>query len=129
MPMFRDLPEWLAKDLDAAQAEGRILADSHARPAPPVEPEADEKAFQAEVIKEARRLGWRHYHTYDSRKSAAGFPDLVLVRDRVVWVELKSATGRLTAAQEEWRDWLLAAGQEWHLWRPADWPAIVEVLK
>lgn len=40
-----------------------------------------ERDFQAAVMELARLLGWRVYHTWDSRKSEPGFPDLVLVRD------------------------------------------------
>src|SRR5688572_19177552 len=39
-----------------------------------------ERAFQAQVVKYARLMGWTAYHTHDSRRSQAGFPDLVLVR-------------------------------------------------
>jgi hypothetical protein len=47
--------------------------------------------------------GWRTYHTHDSRRSAAGFPDLIAVRaGRILAIECKSATGKLTAAQREW---------------------------
>ena len=35
-----------------------------------------EKGFQAAVVELARLRGWLVYHTYDSRRSAKGFPDL-----------------------------------------------------
>ena len=89
----------------------------------------DEKAFQAEVVKLAKSLGWKKYHTYDSRKSDAGFPDLVLVRERVIYAECKTDDGELTADQLNWRDWLLAAKQEWHCWRPRDWAEIERILR
>lgn len=88
-----------------------------------------EKAFQAEVVKLARRHGWKCYHAFDSRKSAAGFPDLVLVRDRVLFVELKTATGTTSPDQDIWLEALRAAGAEVHVWRPADWPAIARNLE
>jgi hypothetical protein len=87
-----------------------------------------EAAFQAQVLDLAGRLGWTHYHPYDSRRSNPGFPDLVLVRDRVIFAELKTQLGRLSSAQAGWRDRLLAAGAEWHLWRPDDLPAIAWTL-
>ena len=46
-----------------------------------------EKQVQSAILDVARLLGWRVYHTFDSRKSEAGFPDLVLVRDRVIYAE------------------------------------------
>jgi len=54
-----------------------------------------------------------------------GFPDLVLARKgEVVFAELKSAKGKVTAEQ---RSWLNALGGG-YLWRPADWSEIQEVL-
>lgn len=96
-----------------------------------------EAAFQAAVIELARLCRWRCYHTHDSRHSAAGFPDLCLVREsdresggRLIFAELKSARGRLRAEQRAWLDALGASvpGVEAYLWRPADWPAIERVL-
>lgn len=97
----------------------------NARSAPPL----SEKRFLAQVVGLAMLRGWRHYHTHRSEGSAAGFPDLVLVRrPRVVWAELKRDSGRLTRAQQDWLSDLAACGQEWYVWRPADWEEIVEVL-
>jgi len=61
-----------------------------------------EKQFQAEVIDIAKQIGWLLYHTYDSRQCEPGFPDLVLVRDRVMFRELKTEKGKLTLAQIDW---------------------------
>ena len=83
-----------------------------------------EKELQAAVIRLAGLAGWLAYHTHDSRRSAYGFPDLVLVqpvRSKVMWRELKAEKGRLTAPQEEWLRALRAAGQDADVWRPADW--------
>lgn len=89
-----------------------------------------EEEFLQMVRRLAKAGGWTTYHTRDSRKSDAGFPDLVLLRGpRLLWRELKTDTGRLTAAQEGWRDVLLAGGHDWKLWRPADWDAIVAELR
>ena len=89
-----------------------------------------ERDFQRQVVQLAEVMGWRVYHTYDSRRSSPGFPDLVLVRaPRVIFVELKRQRGRVTAAQTEWADELgLCPGVEYYLWRPSYWDEIVEVL-
>lgn len=87
-----------------------------------------EKAFQVIVVELATTFGYRIFHTFDSRRSAPGFPDLVLVRDRVIWAELKSDTGQVSAAQQKWLDALQLAGQEVHLWRPKDLQDIAHVL-
>lgn len=91
-----------------------------------------EAELQAVVKDAARLFGWLTYHTHDSRRSDAGFPDLVLARpDRTMFVELKSAKGRLTVDQTHWLQVLEKAGQTTHIWRPADWLAgtITEVLR
>ena len=89
-----------------------------------------EAAFQRTVVDLAAWRGWRSYHTHDSRRSAPGFPDLVLVRsDRLLAVELKTRTGRVTDAQRRWLAALSCVpGISCHLWRPADWPEITTVL-
>lgn len=87
-----------------------------------------EKELMANVIELARFCGWMHYHTYESRRSPHGFPDLVLIRrGRLLFAELKSERGRLTIAQKSWLDELkdieLKSGRvvEVHVWRPHDW--------
>lgn len=92
-------------------------------------PAITEKQFQAQVMQLAKLRGWNCYHTHDSRKSAAGFPDLVLVRRKVLYAELKSEKGELSPEQERWIAALLEAGQEVYLWRPSDWPEIMKVLE
>ena len=87
-----------------------------------------EKQFQSQVVALARACGWLCYHTYDSRRSTAGFPDLVMVRERVVFAELKRDGGRPTIPQSNWLHRLREAGQEAYLWRPADWDAIEKTL-
>lgn len=62
-----------------------------------------EARLQVQVIRHARRLGYRAYHTYDSRRSEGGFPDLVLVKPpRVVFIELKVGRKQLTDRQQAW---------------------------
>lgn len=90
-----------------------------------------EKAFMAEVQKYAKRCGWRCYHTYNSRRSQAGFPDLCMARsDRLIFAELKTETGELTADQSNWIEDLRKVGPpvEVYLWRPRDWELIERIL-
>ena len=76
-----------------------------------------------ELIREACR--WHRllvYHPYDSRRSEAGYPDLTIVGKSVLFREVKSATGRVTTAQDTWLRRLAAASADAAVWRPADWP-------
>ena len=90
-----------------------------------------EKRFQAHVLELAALFGWLAYHTYDSRRSAPGYPDLTLVhaeRRRIIFAELKTDRGRLTEAQREWANAIAAAGGEYRLWKPKDWSEIAFTL-
>lgn len=93
-----------------------------------------EKDWQQLVVDVAVTYGWSAYHTFDSRKSQPGFPDLVLVHgDRLLFVELKREVGSETLAQQAWAkalDRVAAANVtvERHLWRPSDWPTVQRVL-
>ena len=87
-----------------------------------------EADWQAHVIELAETLGWSHYHTYDSRRSTEGFPDLVLVRERVVFAELKREDGKLTSDQVAWVNDLLRANAEVYVWRPSDRDQVAQVL-
>jgi hypothetical protein len=107
--------------------EARILELAGEKPKP-IETTVTEAEFQAAVEREAKRLGWKVFHCRDSRKSEAGFPDLVLVRGNVIFAELKTETGIATAAQSSWQAALMDAGAECHLWRPSMWQAILERL-
>jgi len=84
---------------------------------------------------------WRHYHTLRSKGSDPGFPDLVLVRgDRLIFAELKTDRGRLSADQVVWLDDLdgVSTGRrrrrtgypvpEVYVWQPADRELIRAVL-
>ena len=96
-----------------------------------------EARFQARVEELAQQLGWYAWHLTQAQRSQPGLPDLILIRERVVWAELKATslltgrTGKLSPAQIMFRDMLQEAGQEWHLWTDSsdDWQKIQEVLK
>ena len=94
-----------------------------------------ETAFQNQVVEQAGWLGWRHYHTFDSRRSPAGFFDLTLVRNgRLIMAEIKSEGGRMSAAQTNWyADLMLVQDAAPGVvavrsWRPSDQAAIDATL-
>lgn len=88
-----------------------------------------EKELQAHVRSFAEMCGYCVYHTFDSRHSPAGFPDLTLWREtadgkgELVFVELKSEKGRVTLAQQIWLVRLgTVPGVRWAgVIRPSDW--------
>ena len=93
-----------------------------------------EAEFQRAVIQYAELNAWRVYHVANVKKqlrsgSSVGFPDLVLVRDQILFIELKSNTGRVHAAQSDWITAIAQAGGKTDIWRPEDWDRIETVLK
>ena len=112
--------------------DGRETARPAERRAQPRKPATGlpEKAWQQQVVELAELYRWRVYHTYDSRRSHAGWPDLVLVRPpELLVVELKTDTGRLRPAQRDWLDDLAACGVEVAVWRPRDFEAVHDRLR
>lgn len=107
-----------------------------------------EAEFQAQVCELAELYGWswahfrpaktgRGWRTPVSGPLGAGWPDLVLTRDRdgrMMFVELKAQRTVLTPDQSEVLDYLrrIARFHGWlevHVWRPSDWDEIVERLR
>ena len=113
------------------QIEGRELGDNpYAAPHKPrgrrrvklfANDHLAEKDFQSQVIALAKGEGWLTYHVYDSRRSEAGFPDLVLAHPErgVIFAELKTDSGNTTDAQDLWFFTLESGGAEVYVWRPA----------
>lgn len=89
-----------------------------------------EKAWQAQVIELATLYGWEHYHPFTSIRSTPGWPDLTLIRPpELLFAELKTDRGRLTAAQRHWIAMLVACDMEVHVWRPADFRDVHDRLR
>lgn len=76
-------------------------------------PRIPEKAYQAQVIKIAKMLGWRVHHSRSVQlangryatplQGHAGLPDLILAKDgRVVFIELKGTGGSVQDSQLSW---------------------------
>ena len=106
-----------------------------------------EAQFQRSVIELAQLNGWKvaHFRTAQNSKGAwrtpvaadgAGFPDLVLVKDRVIFAELKTNRGRVRPEQRAWHDALTEARVKAQstgvvdavVWRPKDWDDILATL-
>jgi hypothetical protein len=101
-----------------------------------------EVELQRAVIDCAHLFGWRVAHFRAARMGdgqwrtpvegdGAGFPDLVMARERVIFAELKSQRGHLSEPQRQWSTRLVSAEAEVYLWRPSDWTsgAIEAVLR
>ena len=90
-----------------------------------------EKQFQTWVVSIAKLNGWLVYHTYDSRRSEPGFPDLVMVRGgQVIFAELKTEHGKLKPKQKQWIMRLARVGSvEVEIWRPQYEKGILAMLE
>jgi|SRR5215471_4531262 len=125
--MSKHSHHWTEADYYAFLARNSHAADAvMATPASPL----PEKTMLAHLRAVAKRLGLLCYHTWRSKKSEEGFPDLIIVDTRPIAVpptlyalELKSAEGDTTASQEAWLDQLaLVTRVEVGVVRPADLP-------
>lgn len=96
-----------------------------------------EKGLQAAIIQLAQVYGFRVYHPFWSLKSTPGWPDLCLLKGGVdgqpgqmLMLEVKSATGVLTPAQQEWLALLATVpGVRAMVVRPNDWDTIAALLR
>ncbi len=101
-------------------------------------PRISESEFMAQVIAYAKLRRWRVAHFRAARTERGwrtpvqgdgkGFPDLVLVRERVLWLELKTEKGKTSQEQNEWLSSLESAHQTVYIVRPSDWNAIERLL-
>ena len=90
-----------------------------------------ERAFAQAVVEAAEDLGWTVWRTWASVHSPSGEPDLRMAHPglrQIVWAELKTQKGKLSHAQQQAIETLIAAGARVYLWRPADWPQIERIL-
>ena len=65
-------------------------------------PLVSEASLQQSITEAARALGWRVWHDNDSRRNEPDFPDLELIRDRIVKAELKRRDTVPTPGQESY---------------------------
>jgi hypothetical protein len=99
-----------------------------------------ERDWQRQVTDAAELFGWTWVHFRPARTERGwrtpvsgplgkGWPDLTLIRERVVYVELKAQGARLTPEQQAVHEALVRAGAEVQFWRPSDLNAAVDVLR
>jgi VRR-NUC domain len=94
------------------------------------------KELQKGVVDLGRTLGWTVAHfmsvpvKFPSQPlqwrtpvaaDGKGFPDLILVRERVIAVEIKGDGDSLKPEQEKWLTAFRIAGIEAFVWGPKDW--------
>ena len=94
-----------------------------------------EAAFQKQVEDLAGYLGWTSFHVRLPQRSPAGFPDLVLFRERIIFAELKTRSpttgrpGKLSPWQIDYAHTIFKAGGEYYSFLfPDDWEQVKEVL-
>lgn len=82
-----------------------------------------ESVFQSQVGQYARARGALHYHTYNSERSDAGFPDSVILGNWIMFLELKSDSdsARVSDKQKTWIQRLKDRGYDADVYWPADW--------
>jgi hypothetical protein len=84
------------------------------------------KMSEAELEEQIRdactKLGILRFHARFSLGTTAGLPDDILIGPRgILWRECKRQKGVVTPAQAKTGEALTKAGQDWSVWRPADW--------
>ncbi len=101
-----------------------------------------EAQFEQQLLDLARLLGWRAFHTRDSRgviMGDPGYPDWTYARDGcTIIAELKREDGRLALDQLAWMkalgwlgeesQWLQTGPHRVYLWRPKRFADIQHIL-
>jgi hypothetical protein len=98
-----------------------------------------EAAFEKQVIDVAHLHGWHVAHFTAAqirpgvwvtpvKADGKGFLDLCMVRERVIFAELKMPGKKLSPEQATWQAKLLGAGQEVYVWVPGDLDEINRIL-
>lgn len=92
-------------------------------------PPMPEKLFMGQVTRYAKLMGWRVHHTFDSRRSEPGLPDLICIRrPRIVFLEIKGARTPVTDDQKATIEELQACGLTALIVRPKDWKTVERLL-
>ena len=81
-----------------------------------------EQAFMQAVLRLARQHQWLCYHTFTSKRSPEGFPDLICARSGspLLAIECKTDVGQVTPAQQAWLEALQGcSGVVAEVWKPS----------
>jgi hypothetical protein len=88
---------------------------------PAIHPGMSEDDVDYHVRAWCRDLGLKAFHHLDSRGTASGFPDWVIIGPGgILWREGKGVRGRVSPAQTEVIALLRARGQDARVWWPSD---------
>lgn len=98
-----------------------------------------EEEFKDYVLDLALARGWMRAHFRPAKTAKGwrtpvqgdgkGFPDLVLVRDRLIVAELKVKKKKPRPDQKKWLDAFKTAGVETYLWYPRQIQEIITILE
>ena len=92
-----------------------------------------EKAYQDQIVQLAKANNWLVYHTYDSRRSEPGFPDLIMVKGRrLIVIEVKQQDDKTPKdrmlRQLDWIEALDGTTVTAFVARPSDWERVEKEL-
>lgn len=91
-----------------------------------------EDEWQFTVKRTAETFGWTVFHTFDSRRSDIGFPDLHLLRERdrrQIVIECKKDGEQPTPAQLNYLELFHRCGVEAWVLRPSDRDELESILR
>jgi hypothetical protein len=122
---------WTLAQYHAYLAHGTDL------PQPPsfvtMDPEAPEDLLRSRLQTLCQTTGHLYYHARKSQGSTAGMVDFILchpARQELLLWEAKTATGRVSAAQQRWMEALQhVTAVDARIIRPSDWAWIVDTLQ
>lgn len=86
-----------------------------------------QRGLAADLLPKLQRLarahGWKGMDTYNALGPDSGL-QCILVREVVIFADIKDEGEPLTDMQQHWQQDLQAAGQEVYTWTMADWETI-----
>lgn len=111
---MRFTPEQYAEYLEKRARMG-VKSNNSDLPIPEADP-GPENGLQSKIERYCREHGFPYWHDRSRGCNEAGFPDCVicLPAGRVLFLEFKSRTGRLTTDQQKWKLMLERLSHDWH---------------